>query len=354
MIGLPHMTGIRARHIDIPAGAFYLLEAGQPDRPAIVFVHGNVSSAAFWEETMLAMAEQGFWALAPDLRGYGGSPSLPIEARYGLQPLTDDLHAIMTVLNLQRFHLIGHSMGGMVAMHYAIDHADYLQSLTLLSSGSPYGFGGTKDVDGTPCWPDYAGSGGGLVNQELLNRIMAGDLTAESPFSPRNLLKNYLTVPPFTHAREDTLIGWMLRVATELGNYSRDMTLSANWPWFAPGTHGINNALSPKYCNLRGMADITPQPPVFWIRGEKDHVVSDQSLADPGTLGAMGVIPNWPGAQVFPSQPMVGQVRAMLERYRSNGGSYTEHMMTNIGHMPHLEDLPGFLQLWLPFLQQCP
>ena len=49
------------------------------------------------------------------------------------------------------------------------------------------------------------------------------------------------------------------------------------------------------------------KPPVLWIRGADDQIVSDQSLFDVGTLGALGAIPGYPGSDVFPSQPMVSQ-----------------------------------------------
>lgn len=52
-------------------------------------------------------------------------------------------------------------------MQYLIDHPAMLRSLTLIAPVSPYGFSGTKDERGTPCRPDYAGSGAGGVNPEF-------------------------------------------------------------------------------------------------------------------------------------------------------------------------------------------
>jgi len=48
-------------------------------------------------------------------------------------------------------------------------------------------------------------------------------------------------------------------------------------------------------------------------------------------------IPGWPGPDVFPAQPMVGQMRAVLDRYQAAGGRYTERVLPGCGHSPHLE-----------------
>ena len=69
---------------------------------------------------------------------------------------SDDLHALLTETDLVPAGLLtmlGWSLGGGVAMRYAIDHAERLAGLILESPASPYGFGGTKDVDGTPAGP---------------------------------------------------------------------------------------------------------------------------------------------------------------------------------------------------------
>ena len=75
----------------------------------------------------------------------------------------------------QRVHLLGWSLGGAVVLQYAIDHPEAVASIVLESPMSPYGFGGTRDHGGTPCWPDFAGSGGGTASPELVRRIAEGD-----------------------------------------------------------------------------------------------------------------------------------------------------------------------------------
>jgi pimeloyl-ACP methyl ester carboxylesterase len=73
------------------------------------------------------------------------------------------------------------------------------------------------------------------------------------------------------------------------------------------------------------------------VRGDADAVVSDTSAFDLAFLGQLGAVPGWPGAEVCPPQPMVGQTRAVLERYAAAGGSYREVVLPGVGHSPHVE-----------------
>jgi pimeloyl-ACP methyl ester carboxylesterase len=72
-------------------------------------------------------------------------------------------------------------------------------------------------------------------------------------------------------------------------------------------------------------------------------IVSDTSLFDLNHLGALGVIPGWPGADVAPAQPMIAQTRAVLDRYADNGGDYREAVFEECGHSPHLEHPERFV-----------
>lgn len=320
----------------------------------IVFLHGNASASRFWEEAMLALPPS-FAAAAVDLRGFGSSETAPIDATRGLRDFSDDLHAFLTeagALPPGKVHLVGWSAGAAVAMQYAIDHADRVASLVLVAAMSPFGFGGTKDVAGTPCAPDFAGSGGGTANPEFVKRLGHGDVSEESDNSPRRVMNTYYFKPPFRAAaeREEVFVAEMLSTKTGAGNYPGDLTTSPNWPGIAPGKTGMNNAISPAYCNLSKFAAIQPRPRVLWIRGADDQIVSDTSLFDLGFLGKLGAVPGWPGDEVYPPQPMVSQLRGVLDAYQRAGGSYREQVMTGVGHSPHVEAPAAFNQALHGFL----
>jgi pimeloyl-ACP methyl ester carboxylesterase len=335
-------NGVRATDVQTSRARLHVLTAGEVAKPTLLLVHGNVSSARFFAETMVALAED-WHCVAPDLRGFGRSQRLPVDARRGLADFSDDLHALLTETDLvpadRKLTLLGWSLGGGVAFQYAIDHADRLAGIVLESPASPYGFGGTKDIKGTACWPDYAGSGGGTANQAMIDRIVAGDRTEDTGTSPRKIITTLYGNPPFELAPDalDDYVGGILELAIGADNYPGDSVASPNWPGIAPGERGVNNALSPKYCDLSGFSDITARPPVLWIRGDADQIVSDFAAVDLGALGKLGVVPDWPGDDVYPPQPMVSQTRAVLDRYADLGGRYQEIVLPGCGHSPHLE-----------------
>ncbi len=347
------LRGIDSQSVQTERLLIHYFSAGPAEggRP-VLLVHGNVSSALFWDVTIPALASQ-YRVIAPDLRGYGATEPLAIDATRGLRDWSDDLKSLVDALNLGKFHIVGWSMGAGVAMQYAIDHCDDLLSMTLMSPLSPYGFGGTKDVEGTPVFSDFAGSGGGTVNPEFLRLLAAADRTDSSPATALSTMNAFYFKPPFRvpEEREQMYVTSML--STRLGDdhYPGDMTTSANWPTVAPGTKGINNTMAPNYCNLSAFAQISPKPPVLWVRGADDQIVSDTSFFDFGFLGQVGAVPGWPGADVYPPQPMVSQTRDVLDSYRESGGQYWEKIIADCGHSPHIEKSDEFNSALLRHLQ---
>ena len=345
---------VRVRDVPTSRLRTHVLESGSADQPTLVLVHGNVSSARFFAELMAVLVDR-WHCVAVDLRGFGGSQRAPVDATRGVRDFADDLHAAITEAGLvpagERTHLLGWSLGGGVALQYTMDHPGAVASIVLESPMSPYGFGGTKDAAGTPCWPDFAGSGGGTANPEMVRRISAGDRGTDDPTSPRNVLTTLYGQPPFELAKpvEDALVDAMLELAIGDDNYPGDAVTSANWPGTAPGERGVNNAISPKYCDVSGFAGIADRPDVLWIRGDADQIVSDASLVDLGNLGQLGLVPGWPGADVYPAQPMVAQTRAVLDRYP---GRHTEHVLPGCRHSPHLERPAEFAALVGDFLAE--
>lgn len=351
------LEGVTARTVDTPRLRTHLLSGGAEEGVPVLFIHGNVSSSRFFEETLAALpADSGYQGLAPDLRGFGGSETKPLDATRGLGDFSDDLHALAVSLGLEgvKIHLVGWSVGGTIAVRYALDHPDMVASLTLVNSMSPYGFGGTRDSSGAPCWPDHAGSGGGTVNPEFVRRLKEGDRSEEDPSSPRNVMNSVYFKPPFRapEDREEVFLSSMLSTKVAEENYPGGMTPSQNWPNVAPGESGMNNAISPKYCNLEGFAGIAPKPPVLWVRGADDAIVSDTSLLDFGYLGKLGAVPGWPGEETYPPQPMVSQIRALLDAYTRNGGSCREEVVEDCGHSPHVEKPEEFRQALFGFLAE--
>lgn len=344
------LAGIVQQRIKTECLVMTYLQTGSGKTP-VVLIHGNCSSSLFFQDFMLALAASGRYTIyAPDMRGYGDSETLPVDATRGVRDYSDDLAAFVRVLHLPRFHLLGWSLGGNIVMQYAIDYPESILSLTLEAPGSPFGFGGTRDVLGTPSSADFAGSGGGTANPDFAQRMANGDRGSEQN-SPRSVMNAFYFKPPFRVApdREEMYVTAILSTKVGPGNYAGDMTNSEHWPHVAPGVQGVNNALSPKYLKQTAFAQLPVKVPVLWIHGVDDQIVSDTSLFDLAFLGQLGAVPDWPGAEVCPPQPMKAQIRAVLEQYKANGGSYQEVALPDCGHSPHIEKQDDVVRLFLQF-----
>lgn len=354
MSTVPTLAGINSQMVPTDRLQIHVLTCGPENGTPVVFFHGNASSATFWEEIMLQLPA-GYRALAPDLRGYGDTEDKLIDARRGLLDWVDDFLALKKALKIEKYHAVGHSLGGMLLFSLIAADSAAILSATLVDPGSPYGFGGTKDVDGAPCHPDFAGSGGGVVNPEFPRLIAAGDRSSDNPqASPRVVMNSFYWKPPFIPAREEDLLSSLLTEKIGPERYPGDFVPSENWPNVAPGQWGGINASSPKYVgdSVKRFIAADPKPPILWVRGDSDQIVGDNSLFDLGTLGALGLVPGWPGAQVHPPQPMVSQTRAVLEKYRAQGGSFRELVIADAGHCPYIEKPAEFMAEFGPFVAQ--
>ena len=316
-----------------------------PDRTgaAVLFVHGNVSSSLFWQPAMLALPET-YRPLAIDLRGFGGTDPEPVDATWGLRDYSDDLPAVIAALGLDTVHLVGWSMGGGVVLQYLADRpgSHRAASLTLVDPVSPFGFGGTRGLDGTLCDPAGAGSGGGTANQDFIARLAAGDRTDASALSPRQVLLAHYVKPPHVPEHLDILVESML--STRLGDdhYPGTARTTPAWPGIAPGDRGVLNTMAPTHLRIDDLSGVAPKPPILWLRGADDVIVSDTSLYDLAYLGSIGAVPGWPGEQTWPPQPMVAQTRAVLDGYAAAGGRYREVVIEDAGHGPHLDQPEQF------------
>ncbi|MCC5997878.1 MAG: alpha/beta hydrolase [Thermofilum sp.] len=324
-------------------------------KKAVVLIHGNLSSSLIWEDLIPKIPKE-FDVIAPDLRGFGDSSRRPIDATRGLRDFSDDVLRLMERLRYDHYIVAGHSLGGAVALQAVIDApaSVKISRLVLVDPMSPYGFGGTKDEHGTPCYEDYAGSGAGLVakyNPDFLRLLREKYTGIDHPSAPANVAKVYFADD---FVVSGALVSRLLKMlfSAEVGecNYPGDYVESPNWPYVAPGTKGVLNAMSPKYLKMGELLKVAEKPPVLWVHGTKDIVVSDYSLLDVGTLGLMGHIPGYPGQDKFPPQPMVSQIRSFLDEYVRRGGYYEKFEVEGAGHTPFVEKPELFLEKFIDFI----
>jgi len=113
---------------------FETLLAGPEDGEAVILLHGYPQSAASWRETMEWLADGGYRAIAPNLRGYSPGAHPAEASAYRMGQLVGDVIGIADAQGAKRFHLVGHDWGGALAWAVAGAHPKRLLSLTVLST----------------------------------------------------------------------------------------------------------------------------------------------------------------------------------------------------------------------------
>jgi len=103
--------------------------AGQGD--PLVVVHGGGGDAATWLNNIRVLAES-YTVYAPDLPGFGESE--PLDGDYYIPELTTFIGDFSDSLGLESFHLVGHSIGGGIALNYALASPHRIKKLVLISS----------------------------------------------------------------------------------------------------------------------------------------------------------------------------------------------------------------------------
>ncbi|HXN30942.1 MAG TPA: alpha/beta fold hydrolase, partial [Polyangiaceae bacterium] len=126
--------------IDSGGVRLHCVSAGRPDDPMVLFLHGFPARWATWRRPMRGLAGAGFYAVAPDLRGYGDSDKPARVSAYSSARLIDDVAAIVRGFGRQNVCLVGHDFGGGVAWGTAMVRPELISRLAILNSVHPVGF----------------------------------------------------------------------------------------------------------------------------------------------------------------------------------------------------------------------
>lgn len=104
---------------------------GKANGRTAVFLHGKNFCAATWEQSIKALSEAGWRVIAPDQVGFCKSTK-PAEYQYSLAGLAANTHALLASLGITNIDLVGHSMGGMLALRYALMYPKEVAHLALV------------------------------------------------------------------------------------------------------------------------------------------------------------------------------------------------------------------------------
>lgn len=116
---------------------FRCLADGPTEGPLALLLHGFPEGAESWQEQLPGLARAGYLAVAPDLRGYGGTDCPEGEDAYRMPHLVADITGLADTLGHDRFHLAGHDWGSLVGWSVAAAHPDRLHTWSALSVGHP-------------------------------------------------------------------------------------------------------------------------------------------------------------------------------------------------------------------------
>ncbi len=128
-------------------GRFTADVAGDKDGALVVLLHGFPQTRYTWRDALPALADAGFYAVAPDQRGYSAGVRPPAIEDYTTDRLVADVLDIVDVLGAERAHVVGHDWGGQIAWLTAAHHPHRLESLTVLSRPHPAAFSRSFAVD---------------------------------------------------------------------------------------------------------------------------------------------------------------------------------------------------------------
>jgi pimeloyl-ACP methyl ester carboxylesterase len=113
------------------------MEAGPPDGPLVILLHGFPDFSWGWRKQVPALVAQGCHVIVPDQRGYANSDK-PLDLKdYHLDTLVADVIAIADACERGRFRLVGHDWGGLIAWWTAARHPLRVEQLVVINAPHP-------------------------------------------------------------------------------------------------------------------------------------------------------------------------------------------------------------------------
>jgi pimeloyl-ACP methyl ester carboxylesterase len=110
--------------------AYMYVLPSKPNGQTITLFHGKNFCGAYFEKVIKDLADQGFTVVVPDQIGFGKS-SKPNRIQYSLHMLAENTGNLLNSIGVKQTHVLGHSMGGMLAVRFALMYKDFVPKLIL-------------------------------------------------------------------------------------------------------------------------------------------------------------------------------------------------------------------------------
>jgi len=131
-------NAVSFNHVRLPSGiCLHVANAGPTDGPLVVLLHGFPEFWYGWRHQIAILAEAGLRVVAPDQRGYNLSDKPAGIAAYRLDTLAEDIVGLAAALGGERFAVVGHDWGGVVAWHLAARFPERVTRAAILNAPHP-------------------------------------------------------------------------------------------------------------------------------------------------------------------------------------------------------------------------
>jgi len=124
-----HRKEVCVPYVDVENGKLYYTVAGS-GRP-LVLLHGAWATSEWWRWQIPALSRH-YRTYALDVRGHG--QSTPLEKAHSVEGFSKDLEAFLKKLSIERPALVGWSLGGIISMHYCLNHPSHIKALVLIAT----------------------------------------------------------------------------------------------------------------------------------------------------------------------------------------------------------------------------
>ncbi len=278
--------------------AYMELRPERPNGKSILLLHGKNFTGAYWRDTAAALAAKGYRVVMPDQIGFGKS-SKPEHLQYSFSMLARNTAALMDALGIEKSHVLGHSMGGMLATRYALIFPERVDRLIL------------ENPIGLEDWQRF-------VPNPSLEYWYERELGKSAEAIYRYQLQSYYDGKWKAEYRP-----WVDMLAS--------FTLGADYPRIAWNQAKIAQMIfSEPVCHQFDQLRM----PVLLIIGQRDKTALGKELASPETRSLMGDYPKL-GHKTAAAIPQA----ELLE-------------LEGIGHMPHIEAFERFIEGITTFLAE--
>lgn len=193
----------RSKFVDVGGVRAHVREQGDPDGIPVVLIHGSMGSLHMWEGWARELGGKAR-LISVDLPGHGLTGAWPRD-EYTIEAYADFVEVLVDTLNLDRFVLVGHSMGGAVAWTFAATRPDRVSQLILVDAAGYPRTSGEAPLPIRLARTPVIGDLGIYFKPERLVRRSLGEVYADPAMVTPERVRRYAELQRFPGNREATL-----------------------------------------------------------------------------------------------------------------------------------------------------